>query len=212
MSPSIKISPSILSADFGRMNEEIASVEEYVDWIHIDVMDGHFVPNLTFGAPVVKCFQTKLPKDCHLMITNPEKYLEDFKNAGAASITIHVEIEADVTETLKKIRALGIKAGLCLKPKTPVSAIEKYLDLVDLVLVMTVEPGFGGQAFMPECVPKITELRKLRPELDISVDGGINAETSKIVRAAGANVLVAGAAILKAPDRVAAIKAIRGDI
>lgn len=215
--PDLKIAPSILSADFGKLNEEIASVEPHCEWIHIDVMDNHFVPNLTIGAPVLAKLETKLFKDAHLMVSNPENLLEDFAKAGADAITIHAEIEGDlpagrhgVEAMLEKIRALGCKAGISIKPNTPVSAIEKYLKAgVDLVLVMSVEPGFGGQEFMESALPKIRELREKYPELDISIDGGINAETAALAREAGANVLVAGSYVFGAENRKTVIKSLR---
>src|SRR3989338_4430704 len=210
MSLSLKIAPSILSADFGHLNEEIASVDEHVDFIYVDVMDGHFVPNLTLGAPVVKCLESRVPVECHLMITNPENYLEDFMKAGAAMITIHVETTGDKTaEVLKQIRDLGIKPSLSLNPETPVEAIEPYLNLVDMVLVMSVHPGFGGQSFIEEVLFKVERIRSLKPALDICMDGGINAETGKRSVAAGANVLVAGSYIFKADDRLRAIESLR---
>jgi len=207
--PTLKIAPSILSADFGKLNEEVASVEAFSDWLHVDVMDNHFVPNLTIGAPVVAKLETKLFKDCHLMVSNPENLIEDFAKAGADAITIHAEAEGNIEEMLEKIRSLGCKAGISIKPKTPVSAIENLLDKVDLVLVMSVEPGFGGQEFMESALPKIKELREKKPELDISVDGGINAETAKLTREAGANILVAGNYIFKAENREEGIKSLR---
>ncbi|MFA5352293.1 MAG: ribulose-phosphate 3-epimerase [Candidatus Gracilibacteria bacterium] len=210
MPPALKIAPSILSADFGKLNEEIASVESASEWLHIDVMDNHFVPNLTIGADVVKCLQTKLVKDCHLMVSNPESLLEDFAEAGADYLTFHIEACENPEEMIEKIKALGMKPGISIKPKTEVSAIEKYLDEIDLVLVMSVEPGFGGQKFMESALPKIQQLRKLKPELNISIDGGINAETAKLAREAGANILVAGNAIFKAENRLEAIREIRG--
>jgi ribulose-phosphate 3-epimerase len=168
-------------------------------------MDNHFVPNLTIGALVLAKVETKLFKDAHLMVSNPENLLEDFAKAGADAITIHSEIEGDVGAMLEKIKSLGCKAGISIKPKTPVSEIEKYLDKVDLVLVMSVEPGFGGQEFMESALPKIKELREKNPDLDIVVDGGINADTAKLVKEAGANVLVAGNYIFKAENREEAI-------
>ncbi len=209
MLPTVKIAPSILSANFGELNAEVASVENFCEWIHIDVMDGHFVPNLTIGAPVVKCLQTKLLKDCHLMVSNPENLLEDFAKAGADAITIHAEIDGDIGEMLEKIRSLGCRAGISIKPATPVSMIEKFLPKVDLVLVMSVEPGFGGQKFLESALPKIRELREKNPELDISVDGGVNAETAKLARKAGANILVAGNYIFKSENREKAIESLR---
>jgi len=199
-----------LSADFGHLNEEIASVDEHVDFIHVDVMDGHFVPNLTLGAPVVKCLKSRVPIECHLMITNPEKYVEDFAKAGAAMITIHVEATGERTEeVLEQIRALGVKPSLSLNPETPVEIIEPYLDLVDMVLVMSVHPGFGGQSFIAEVLSKVTRIHELKPELDICMDGGINVETGRQSVEAGANVLVAGSYIFGAQDRVRAIEALR---
>lgn len=206
----LKIAPSILSADFGRLNEEIASVDEWVDFIHVDVMDGHFVPNLTLGAPVVRWLKSRVPLECHLMITDPAKYVEDFSEAGAWMITIHWEATRDRTKAvLEQIRALGVKPALSLSPPTDVSEILPYLDQVDQVLVMTVNPGFGGQEFMGECLEKVKVIRAKKPELDICIDGGINAETGQKALDAGANVLVAGSAIFKAADRRAAIECLR---
>jgi ribulose-phosphate 3-epimerase len=205
----IKISPSILSADFGRLNEEIASVESYCDMIHVDVMDGHFVPNITIGPLVVKKMVTGLPICAHLMIENPLKFAADFAKAGADRIIVHSEASEDLPGLLRSIKDLGVEVGVSIKPKTPVSEIEGVLGLVDEVLVMTVEPGFGGQDFMSDIVPKIKKLRELGFELDIGVDGGINAETAKVCVEAGANVLVAGSFIFKAKDRVERIKELR---
>jgi len=205
----LKIAPSILSADFGRLNEEIASIADFSDWCHIDVMDGHFVPNLTFGAPVVKCIDTPLVKDCHLMIENPESFIEEYAKAGADMITIHAEAVNDLPAIIAQIKALGCKAGVSIKPGTEVSAIESVLPELDVVLIMSVEPGFGGQGFMENCIPKIEQIRAGYPELDICVDGGINAETAKRVVAAGANALVAGSFIFGADDRIEAIKELR---
>ncbi|MBD3361144.1 ribulose-phosphate 3-epimerase [Candidatus Peregrinibacteria bacterium] len=206
----IKVAPSILSADFGRLSEEIDTVEPYCDFIHLDIMDGHFVPNITIGPPVVRCIKSALPLNTHLMIDNPEKYLEAFMKAGSDRLVVHGEACEDLRKTLKMIDELGIESGVCIKPKTPVTEIKDVLDLVDEVLVMTVEPGFGGQKFMDDMVPKIKELRELGFELDIAVDGGINAETAKICRDAGANVLAAGSYIFKAEDRRAAIESLKG--
>ncbi|MEK9159594.1 MAG: ribulose-phosphate 3-epimerase [Patescibacteria group bacterium] len=206
----LQIAPSILSADFGRLNEEIASIEPYSDIISVDVMDGHFVPNITVGMPVLKCIKTKLPIECHLMIEHPEKYIEEFAKAGANIISVHYEAMLENTAAvLTRIRELGCQASLAIKPATPVLEIEKYLPLMDAAVVMSVEPGFGGQAFMPESLEKIRRLRELKPELDIIVDGGINAETAKLVREAGANILVAGSFIFGAADRRAAIESLR---
>ncbi|MFA6992096.1 MAG: ribulose-phosphate 3-epimerase [Candidatus Gracilibacteria bacterium] len=201
----LKIAPSILSADFGCLNAEIKSVEPYSDLIHVDVMDGHFVPNITIGAPVVKKMKTKLPLDVHLMIENPEKYIKDFVEAGSAIITIHAEAVKNLPKIIKQIKSYGVKAGVSIKPKTSVSKIKSVLKMLDMVLVMTVEPGFGGQSFM-DMTKKISELRRLRPTMDISVDGGVNEKTSKLVLAAGANVLVAGSYIFGAKDRKKAIQ------
>lgn len=213
------VAPSLLSADFSRLAEEIAAVTVAgADWIHVDVMDGHFVPNLTIGAPVVKSLRrvSKLPLDCHLMVEAPEKYVEAFAAAGADYITIHVEACADPKAALMKIRELGVKPGITLRPATPVEAIFPYLALVDLVLVMTVNPGFGGQKFMPDQVVKIAEIRRELKRIGrkalIEVDGGITPETATEVR--GADVLVAGSAVFAQPDyarAIGALKAVRRD-
>lgn len=166
------------------------------------------MPNLTIGAPVLAKVKTKLFKDVHLMVSNPENLLEDFAQAGADAITIHAEIEGDVAAMLEKIKELGCQAGISIKPNTPVAAIEKFLPKVDLVLVMSVEPGFGGQSFMESALPKIRELREKNPELEIAVDGGINAETAKLAKTAGANILIAGNYVFKAEDREAAVKSL----
>lgn len=213
----IRIAPSILSADFGKLNEEIAVVEPYVDMFHVDVMDGHFVPNITIGAPVVRCIKTKLPLDCHLMIENPERYVEDFAKAIVASgspacvsnITVHAEVCKDLKAVLIRIKGLGVRVGVSVNPGTPVEKITDVLDMVDVVLVMSVNPGFGGQSFIESVLPKITALRKMKPDLDIEVDGGINAETAKKCIKAGANILVAGSYIFGAQDCVKAIQSLR---
>ncbi len=206
----MQIAPSILSADFGKLNEEIAEVEPYVDMLHVDVMDGHFVPNITIGPPVVRRIKSKLPLDCHLMIENPEQYVEDFVKAGAASITVHQEACPHLHRVIAQIKALGVRAAVSLNPATPVEEIRHVLDDVDMVLVMSVDPGFGGQSFIPEALGKIREIREIKPDLDIEVDGGVNDETSKQCIEAGANILVAGSYIFKSEDRRAAIESLRG--
>jgi ribulose-phosphate 3-epimerase len=206
----LKISPSILSADFGKLNEEIAGIEPYCDMIHVDVMDGHFVPNISFGVPVMKWIKTKLPLDVHLMIENPGQYIEDFIKNGASRVIVHSEACDDLRGLLEDIRAFGAEAGASIKPNTPVSDIQNVLDILDEVLIMTVEPGFGGQKFMEEEVYKIKELRDLGFTADVAVDGGINAETAKICRDAGANLLIAGNYIFKSENREEAIASLRG--
>lgn len=217
MAQKLLIAPSILSADLARLGAEIADVEAAgADYIHVDVMDGHFVPNITWGAPIVAAARsvTQLPLDVHLMIENPERFIEDFAEAGADLIGIHIEIDHHAHRTLNRIRELGKKSCITLNPQTPISSIEHVLDCVDQVLLMSVNPGFGGQKFIAGVLPKIRALRNLIDErgltVDIEVDGGISPETAAAVISAGANVLVAGAAIFKHPDRRAQIDAIRG--
>lgn len=205
----IKIAPSILSADFGRLNEEIASVEPYVELLHFDVMDGHFVPNLSFGTPVLACLKTKLPVHCHLMVENPEDLLEAFRDAGATLVIVHSEVTHDLPALLTRIRELGMKAGFSFKPGTDVESIVEFLPLADQVLVMSVEPGFGGQAFLSSALDKIARIRALAPHLDIAVDGGINDQTAPLCVEAGANILVAGSYVFKAKDRPMAISSLR---
>ena len=194
------VAPSILAADFARLGEEIGALEKAgADWIHVDVMDGHFVPNLTLGAPVVRALRrvTKIPLDVHLMIDRPERSIKDFSEAGADSLTIHVESTPNVALTLAEIRKLRMRPGITLRPGTPVEDILPYLDLVDLVLVMTVEPGFGGQSFRADQIAKLEHLRNVRGARSylIEVDGGITSETARQVGAA--DVLVAGSYVFK---------------
>jgi ribulose-phosphate 3-epimerase len=201
------IAPSILSADFSRLGEEIQAVERVgADWIHVDVMDGHFVPNITIGPAVVEAVKrsTKLPLDVHLMIENPDQFLEDFAKAGSDYLTVQVEASTHLHRTIQAIKALGVKAAVALNPATPVSALELVLEDVDMVLVMSVNPGFGGQAFIPQALQKIRDLKPMiaskNPNVLIEVDGGINQDTIQSVARAGADVFVAGSAIFGSPD------------
>ncbi|MCH6266053.1 ribulose-phosphate 3-epimerase [Neobacillus citreus] len=212
----IKIAPSILSANFARLGDEIKDVEKGgADYIHVDVMDGHFVPNITIGPLIVEAIRpvTKLPLDVHLMIENPERYIGAFVKAGADIITVHVEACTHLHSVIHQIKSAGIKAGVVLNPHTPVSLIQHILEDIDLVLLMTVNPGFGGQSFIHSVLPKIRQVARMVGEknldVEIEVDGGVNAETAKLCIEAGANVLVAGSAIYNQSDRGKAIREIR---
>ncbi len=213
----ILVAPSILSADFARLGEEVAAVESAgADWIHVDVMDGRFVPNLTIGPPVVKALRkaTKLPLDVHLMIVEPEKYVEAFAEAGADTITIHVEACTHLHRTLCHIRSLGKRAGVTMNPSTPEDSIRYVLEVIDQVLVMSVNPGFGGQSFIREMLPKVAAIRKMIDErglpIDLEIDGGITPATAPDAIAAGARVLVAGNAVFNEKDYASAIAALKG--
>jgi ribulose-phosphate 3-epimerase len=201
------LSPSILSADFARLGEEIGTVEAAgADWIHVDVMDGHFVPNITMGPFIVQACRriTKLPLDVHLMIEKPERYIEAFARAGASGLTVHVETCPNIVETLRQIKGLGCKAGAVLNPETPVGAIQPALPEADLILVMSVRPGYSGQSFMPETIGKVSEIRKkldaLRSSAWLEVDGGIDTETLPTMKEAGATAFVAATAVFKHPE------------
>src|SRR3989338_4782960 len=207
--PRIKLAPSILSADFSKINEEIKEVEKYSDLIHVDIMDGVFVPPTTVDAEFVKKIKTKVPLDVHLMVHEPsDSYIRGFIDAGASSITIHREACRNPRHQIDFIRQNKINAAISIKPKTSIDAIKPYLDMIDMVLVMTVEPGWAGQKFINETMEKVRELRHLKPNMDIEVDGGINPMTARIAYDEGANVFVAGSAIFGKKDRAAAINEI----
>ncbi len=213
-----KIAPSILAADFGNLERDIRDIEKNgADWVHVDIMDGHFVPNISIGIPVVKAIRpvTKLPLDVHLMIDRPIRYAEQFVNAGADLLTVHVESDTpeNIHAALDLVHSLGKKAGIVLKPGTPAEAALPYLDKCDLILVMTVEPGFGGQRFMADMMPKVRQLRgwldARNPNCHLEVDGGVDAVTHALCKENGADVLVAGSAYFKAADRSAFVKLIQ---
>ena len=215
----IKIAPSILSADFANLERDIRRIAA-ADYVHVDVMDGVFVPNISIGIPVVKCIRpvTELPLDVHLMIVQPLRYVEAFCDAGADLVTVHVEAdtEENLHAALDRIHAKGKRAGIVLKPKTPAEAALPFLEKVELILVMTVEPGFGGQAFMEDMMPKVAALRRLidekNPGCELEVDGGVAPDTCRACVEAGANVLVAGSAVYKAADIPARIQELRGGL
>lgn len=216
MNSKIKIAPSILASDFRNLQDEIKKVEKAgADWIHCDVMDGHFVDNLTFGPVVVEAINraTKLPLDVHLMIENPGKYIKDFAQAGADILTVHIEACPNLKPVISKIKSLGMKAGCSVRPQTPLSRVKPYLKDLDLLLIMSVNPGFAGQSFISSVLPKVKEAQRLKQtqkyKYYIEIDGGINPQTAKLAKSAGAEVLVAASTIFKAKDYGKAIQQLR---
>jgi len=210
-----RIAPSILAADFARLGEDVAAIANHVDMLHIDVMDGHFVPNISLGIPVIESLRrvTDLPFDCHLMMTNPDAYFEPLKAAGADIVTVHLEVFPDPTSVAQRAREAGLRFGLVINPPTPFAAVEPYVDLCDMVLVMSVNPGFGGQVFIEGVLGKIEATRKLVDSrglsTDVEIDGGIGPDNIGLAREAGADVFVAGSSIFRAKDPVAAIQEMR---
>lgn len=213
-----RIAPSLLAADFAKLGEEVHRIEADVDMLHLDVMDGHFVPNLSFGMPVIASLRaaTSIYFDCHLMTTNPDAYLEDLKEAGANLVTVHLEVFPNPIKVAAQAREMGLDFGLVLNPPTPFAGVEPFVELADLLLIMSVHPGFGGQSFMAEVLPKLEAARKFVDShglpVDIQVDGGITAETAPLARKAGADVFVAGTAIFQDPDPVGAVHRLRAAI
>ena len=217
MKQTVRIAPSILSADFSKLGEEVAAIEAAgADSVHIDVMDGHFLPNLTFGAPVVSCLRkvTKMPFDVHLMVEAPQNYIADFAKAGADILTVHLETAPHLHRVIQAIKEAGLKAAVSLNPSTPLCLLEEILPDLDMVLLMSVNPGFGGQAFIPSSLEKVRKLRQMLDakglKTDIQVDGGVTPDNAAQLIAAGATVLVAGSAVYKAPDMANAIHSLRG--
>jgi len=207
----IKIAPSILSADKSKLQQEVDNIEPYADILHVDIMDGKFVPPTTFNHKTIKEIKTKLPKDVHLMVDHPikDKYIENYADAGADIITIHEECKDNIDKAFKLIKSKGIKTSISIKPKTSLETIKPYLDKVDMVLIMSVEPGYAGQEFIQDVLPKAAELRKLNPNLDIEIDGGINYETINQAAKAGVNVFVAGSFIFKNKNRKEVIEKLK---
>jgi ribulose-phosphate 3-epimerase len=210
-----RIAPSVLAADFARLGEEVARLEPVVDLFHVDVMDGHFVPNLTMGMPVIRALRasTSLPLDCHLMTLNPDRYLNELKEAGADIVTVHMEVFPDPEGVAAEARRAGLGFGLVINPPTPAQAVEPFVELADMIVVMSVQPGFGGQDFIPEALSKVERLRKFVDsagrDTDIEIDGGIDSSTIGPARDAGANVFVAGTAVFRSDDPVAAVADLR---